>query len=180
MKIKLTKRVVDAAKPRDTRYVIWDSDTPGFGVRVNKNGSPTFVLKYFFQGRQRWLTLAKYGALTVEQARKEAIKALGGKAGGEDAVEKKRRAQADAMARSITLAEFCDDYMEDARNGLVLYRGVPKKASTLDSDQGRVERHLKPLLGRKLVADITPDDVSNFMDAVRLGKTATTINTSEH
>ncbi|MDY0885323.1 hypothetical protein SMD27_20950 [Dongia soli] len=28
---KLTKRLVDAAEPREKDYVIWDDDLPGFG-----------------------------------------------------------------------------------------------------------------------------------------------------
>ena len=174
---KLTKRAIDAAKPQEKRYVMWDVETPGFGVRVNRDGSKTFVLKYFFVGRQRWLTLARYGALTVEQARREATKALGEKARGEDAAEMKRRTRAEAAAKAITLKDFCDVYLEDAHQGLVTYRGRPKKASTLAVDVGRIRRHIVPILGRKLVPDITLDDVSTFMHAVRLGKTATTIKT---
>ncbi len=174
---KLTKRAIDAAKPQEKRYVMWDVDMPGFGVRVNCDGSKTFVLKYFLLGRQRWLTLAKYGVLTVEQARKEAMKALGEKARGEDAAEMKRRTRAEAAAKALTLKDFCDVYLEDAHNGLVTYRGRPKKASTLSVDEGRIRRHIVPILGRKLVRDITLDDVSSFMHSVRLGKTAATIKT---
>jgi integrase len=50
-------------------------------------------------------------------------------------------------------------------------------ASTLAVDEGRIRRHIVPILGRKLVRDITLDDVSSFMHSVRLGKTATTIKT---
>jgi hypothetical protein len=89
MKKKLTKRAVDVLSPRDTRYVVWDTETNGFGVRVNRDGTKTFALKYFGGGKQRWLTLGKYGALTVDQARKEARRHLGEVAAGEDPVETK-------------------------------------------------------------------------------------------
>ncbi len=105
------------------------------------------------------------------------MKALGEKARGEDAAEMKRRTRAEAAATALTLKDFCDVYLEDAHNGLVTYRGRPKKASTLAVDEGRICRHIVPILGRKLVRDITLDDVSSFMHSVRLGKTAATIKT---
>lgn len=40
-KVKITKRAVDALKATDTRYVAWDTDLPGFGVRVSPTGGKT-------------------------------------------------------------------------------------------------------------------------------------------
>ena len=177
MKTKLTKRTVELLSSEEKRYVIWDAETRGFGVRVNQNGTKTFILKYFVTGKQRWLTLGRDGALTVEQARKEARRYLGEAAVGEDPAEKKKRNRVAARAKSITLEEFCADYMADARAGKVTYRGRPKKTSTLDIDQGRIARHIVPLLGSKHIGDITADDVETFKHAVRLGKTAATIRT---
>jgi integrase len=177
VKKKLTKRIIDKAEPQDQRYVIWDTETPGFGVRVNRDGSKTFVLKYFSLGKQEWLSFGKFGGLTVEQARKEAMKSLGDKARGQDPAKMRRQTRAEAAATAISLKDFCEVYLEDARQGLVTYRGRPKMASTLAVDEGRIRRHIVPILGRKLVRDITLDDVSSFMHSVRLGKTATTIKT---
>ena len=68
VKIKLTKRTVEALKPKK-RFVVWDKETKGFGVRVNQDRSKTFVFKYFVNGRQRWLAIGKSGVLTAENAR---------------------------------------------------------------------------------------------------------------
>lgn len=46
-------------------------------------------------------------------------------------------------------------YLEDLRNGLVLgKRGRPKKATTISTDVGRIERHIVPLLGNRRVRDL--------------------------
>jgi hypothetical protein len=35
---RLTKRTVDAAKPVASRYILWDVDLAGFGLRVEPSG----------------------------------------------------------------------------------------------------------------------------------------------
>jgi hypothetical protein len=43
---KLTKRTADALQPRAKLYISFDSDIPGFGVRVMPSGVKTFILEY--------------------------------------------------------------------------------------------------------------------------------------
>ena len=50
---KLTKRTVDAAIPQARRYVVWDSDLIGFGLRVEPNGAKTFFVRYRGEGGGR-------------------------------------------------------------------------------------------------------------------------------
>src|SRR5690606_15852816 len=76
---------------------------------------------------------------------------------------------------SITVAELCDDYFAAAEKGLIFGKGGgSKKASTLTTDRGRIDRHIKPLIGRKLVIDLTRADVVGVVRDVTEGKTATT------
>ena len=51
-------------------------------------------------------------------------------------------------------------------------RQTSKKASTLATDRGRIDRHIIPLLGRLSVAAVTREDIDAFMHAVADGKTA--------
>ncbi len=172
--------MVKHSTQKENRFVVWDEEVKGFGIRVNRDGSKTFVAKYFINGRQRWLTLGKFGVLTVEQARKEARHALGAAAIGEDIAEKKKIARVEARANALTLEEFCGLYLSDAEAGKVTYRGQPKKASTLAVDRGRIKRHIVPLLGSRRIGDITSDEVEAFRHAVRSGATATTEKTGPH
>lgn len=43
---RLSKKAVDAARPRLKDYVIWDDDLPGFGLRVFASGKRSYVLQY--------------------------------------------------------------------------------------------------------------------------------------
>ncbi|MBV8848064.1 MAG: integrase arm-type DNA-binding domain-containing protein, partial [Methylobacteriaceae bacterium] len=158
--MKLTKRAIDAIQPGEKRVPIWDDELPGFGIRVNRNGHSVYVLKYRADGRQGWFTIGKHGApWTPEQARKEALRLLGEVALGGDPARKRKEERT-----AITVAELCDQYLAE---------GVAhKKALTLKSDRGRVEHHIKPLLGNRRVASLTRADIEKLLSDVIRGKTA--------
>jgi hypothetical protein len=70
MKIKLTKRSIDAAKPGVRDLFLWDTEAAGFGCKVTPKGRRVFVLQYWANGRARRVTLGRYGSeITVDQAR---------------------------------------------------------------------------------------------------------------
>jgi integrase len=81
---------------------------------------------------------------------------------------------------AASVAELCDMYLKDAEAGrLLTKRGRAKKASTLATDRGRIERHIKPLLGQQKVGAVTREDVDAFMHEVAAGKTAKRIKTTK-
>lgn len=172
---KLTKRSVDALEKRATDYIVWDDELPGFGVRVWESGRKTFVAQYRKAGRTRRVKIGPHGALAVEEARREARGILGDVARGEDPAEDRA-----TRRKSLTVAQLCDDYVAAAERGLIMgKRQLPKKASTLGVDRGRIERHIKPLLGAKLVRDLTLADVNRFIRDVTTGKTAAVVKTGK-
>jgi integrase len=101
-------------------------------------------------------------------ARDEARRLLGEVVSGADPASNKH-----ATRKALTVAELCASYWTDATSGRLLARnGRAKKASTLESDAGRIERHIKPVLGGLPVTALTRHDVEQFMHAVAEGKTA--------
>jgi hypothetical protein len=167
---KLTKRFVDDLRvSTGQEAVYWDDNLPGFGIRVKSSGVKSFLVQYRnANGRSRRLTLGRYGVLTNEEARKQARKTLADVARGLDPAEIR---QADRHA--LTMAELCGEYLDKAKSGLVISRrGRVKKALTLAYDQGRVERHIIPLIGHRAIKDITPADVRAFQRDVTAAKTA--------
>ncbi len=167
---RLTKRDVDAMSHTGTGSLLaWDGELRGFGVRAFSSGSKKFIVQYRTRtGQQRRMTLGAYGPLTVERARELARTVLGKVAEGLDpAGSLKERREA------ITVSELCDLYLSAADAGLLMGRkGMPKKVSTLYTDRGRMERHIKPLLGKRKVEDVRQPDIEAFKVAVALGKTA--------
>ncbi|WP_447974207.1 tyrosine-type recombinase/integrase [Nitrospira sp. Kam-Ns4a] len=74
MRTKLTKRVIEQTPcPTTGQVFVRDTELPGFAVRLTP-GAKTFILEKRIHGQVRRITLGRYGVLTVEQARAEAIK----------------------------------------------------------------------------------------------------------
>jgi len=165
-------RQVRALQPGQT---LWDASLPGFGARRQQGESIAYVLKYrTAQGRQRWFTIGQHGApWTPESARQQARQLLGDVARKGDPAAEKRAAR-----KAQTVSELCDLYLADAEAGrLMTRRRIPKKASTLATDRGRILRHIKPLLGRKAVGAVMREDVEAFMHDLAAGKTASKVKT---
>lgn len=156
---------------------IWDAAVPGFGARRQKGDAVAYVLVYrTAEGRTRRYTIGRHGApWTPDMARDEAIRILGKAVAGADPAAEKQ-----AKRKAETVAQLCDAYWADAEAGrLMTRRRTAKKASTLVSDRGRLEKHIKPLLGRMKVAAVTREDVEQFMHDVAEGKTAARARTSK-
>ncbi|NDE85993.1 MAG: DUF4102 domain-containing protein [Gammaproteobacteria bacterium] len=150
--------------------ILWDGSIPGFGVRRQKSDGIYYFLKYrTADGRQRWLTIGRHGApWTPDLARQEAVKILGEVVTGDD--PSASRAE---LRRGLTVSTLCDQYLVEAESGrLLTRRKIAKKTSTLATDRGRIERHIKPLLGSLKVSAVNRADVEKFMHAVAAGKTA--------
>jgi len=160
----------------DSGQTVWDEKVLGFGARRQRD-AVAYIVKYrTADGRQRWHTIGRHGApWTPDDARKEALRLLGEVAKGGDPAEDKQ-----AKRKAATIEELCEVYWEDAEAGhLMTRRRAPKKASTLLSDKGRIEKHIKPLLGKLKVAAVTQSDVECFMRDVTAGKTAGRVKTDK-
>jgi hypothetical protein len=127
---KITKRTVDALKPRAKPYVTFDDDVKGFGLRVMPSGVKSYILEYRpgSGGRgvaKRRLTLGKHGAMTAEQARRAAQEALARiRLGRQDPQAEKSRQRA-----SLTVGGLIDAFLTD-------HAGTKLKAKTADHYAG--------------------------------------------
>jgi integrase len=167
---RLTKQVVDALEKREKDYVEWCGKLPGFGCRVRPSGAKSFIVQYRIGGRNspaRKFTVGVYGKLTVEQAREEALKVLAKAELGDDVAATRAKQRAE-----MTVSQLCDEYLRDGCDH--------KKDSTILSDKGRIERHIKPLLGRKRIGEVKRADIERFLRDVATGKTAVDEKTKKH
>jgi integrase len=160
---KLTKRVVDAIRPDPTSRAdvfAWDSELRGFGIRIKPSGAASYLIQYRNkEGRTRRLAIGKLRTLTPEEARELARdKLVEATKGGDPSAERH------AIKAALTVTELCDLYLSESEGRI--------KASTLAMDRSRIERHVKPLLGRRSVRSLTLEDIERMQLNIATGKTA--------
>ncbi len=167
---KLTKKLIAGLRPDPTRpdAFTWDTVLRGFGVRVKQSGVASYLIQYRTpEGATRRLAIGRIGTLTLDEARKLARNRLVAVAGGADPSADRHRARG-----ALNVADLCDQYLAAARGGLVVTRfRRQKRTSTITFDQGRIERHIKPLLGLETANKLTRTDVQRMADAISQGKT---------
>lgn len=165
---KITKREVDTAEPRASRYYLWDSEVKGFGLLVMPSGTKVYFLDYRTpEGVKRRYTIGKHGAVTPEQARTKA-KAVAAEivtGANPDPVGHKQ-----ARRTAPTVAELLDAYLRSAKF-------AEKAQATQSVDRGRVVRHLVPLIGKVIADKLTPEQVRKAFADIRDGKTACDVKT---
>lgn len=159
---RLTKRAVDAAKPRGRDWIIFDDDLPGFGLRVFASGKKSYLIQYRVPGGTRRYTIGLHGKFTPERARTRAAKLLAHVAEGGD--PSKERAEA---RKAATIGDLADLYLAEGPA-----EKANKKSSSWRADESNIRRHILPLLGGRLAASLMQADIAKFQAAVASGRTA--------
>lgn len=105
----LNKTTVERLTTPEKGYqIFWDEKLAGFGVRVTAGGAKSFVFQKRINGKEKRITIGRYGELTAEQARKEAVKLAGQIATGGDPVADKEQRKIEAT----TLREAFEEYIQ--------------------------------------------------------------------
>jgi integrase len=140
MKLTDTKLAGLKLERGETDKIFIDDQIPGFGLRVREGGSRKFVLHYRIGGKQRRYTIGTPStALTVQEARNRANRALLEVADGEDPAAQKATAKVDAKNSFKSVA---DDYIEFLKQRMAA--GDLKPRSYVEIER-HLLKHLKPL-----------------------------------
>lgn len=171
--VLLTKRLIDASQPGEKRFEIWDSEVTGFGLRVGVSGTKTFVIRYRADGGgreapRRYVTVGRFGALTVEQARKKAKELLAAATIGDDpAAERKAKRLEMKMSALVDLYEKEGCFIQRGKR-----QGQPMKPRTKQYLIARLRHHVVPLLGHMKVTEVGVGNIERFFADVAAGKSA--------
>src|SRR6266480_6892121 len=144
MRGRITKRSVDALRPTTSgaECVLWDTEVKGFGCRVQRGGSKSYIVHYRAgTGRGaplRKVTIGRHGApWTAETARKEARRLLGLVEGGADPAAAKI-----ARREAPTVADLVERFFAE-------HAQAKRKASTALVYRQLLDRVVLPALGKR-------------------------------
>jgi integrase len=153
MLTKITKRAVDAVDPSNADQFLWDSDLKGFGLKVTPAGNKVYILQYRKGGRgtpTKRVTIGRHGALTPEQARKEAARLSAGIAGGSDPAAL-RAAEKTAPTVAALAARFLAEHV-----------ATKSKPRTAAEYRRLIDNIILPTVGRKRVREVARADISRM------------------
>jgi integrase len=120
----------------------YDSEVPGFGLRVTPNGSKAFVLNYRTRsGHERRYTIGQFPGLSVAAARKRAAELKQEIRDGKDPLQ-----QLEEERAAPTVADLCRRFEEEHL--------TKKRASTAKDYKAAIERAILPAWRNRKVADI--------------------------
>lgn len=147
---RLTEKIVkDTPPPAKGSRIKYDAEVKGFGVRVTSRGTRSFILNYWFQGRERRITIGQFPAWTVAAARDEAKRIRRDIDLGSDPLGIRTE-----LRDAPTVGDLCDRYI-----GEHLPR---KRESSRRNDLSIILRIIRPELGAEKVADIRFRDIDQL------------------
>lgn len=147
--MKITQRIVDSIKP-GARRIIGDDATPGLAIRVTE-GAAAYIVNFQVAGKSRRVVIGRTSQMMLPQARERAQEIV---------VEARRGLDVTVNPRQgvPTFAQLWRRMIDDVDK--------PKlSAATIDDYELRARRLILPLLGDKLVCDITTADVDKTVAA---------------
>lgn len=139
-----------------SRDVRWDTEVPGFGVRVYPSGEKAFVFSYRANGRKRLMRIGRCSTMTLKEARDRAKKHDVAVSDGEDPLEDRQRKRT-----AGTFRDLVDAYVTDQKD---------HKRKTWAKSKQRLDNHIPSGWWGRPAGNIYASDITALH--ARVGKTA--------
>lgn len=143
----LTDTALKALKARDKVFTV--ADDRGLYVEVFPTGGVVWRYRYRLNGKPEKLTLGKYPALTLKNARRKRDEAAEAVAMGTSPAVQKQLAKV-AAADATTVAEFGERFFREI---------VAKDRADLTIPRRYFDKSIVPAFGNKPVRDVSTEDV---------------------
>lgn len=150
--MKLSKRVVDGLEINPTDYFVWDSEMPGFGIRVLPSGRKSYLIQYRDIGRRtRRKIIGRHGTVTADDARKQARILLAGISQGANPAEDLARRR-----DAATVEELGVRFLSE-------YAAAHCKPKTVDDYRRSIRLMINPVVGNLKVEEISRRHVAELL-----------------
>jgi integrase len=143
----LTDTALKALKPREKPYIV--SDDRGLYAEVMPSGATAWRYRYRLNRKPEKLTLGRYPALSLKNARIKRDEAATAIALGQSPAKEKQRAKVGAVA-TTTVAEFGERFFLEI---------VAKERRDVTIPRRYFDKEIVPSFGAKSVRDVTTEDV---------------------
>ncbi len=157
---RLTERRIEQFRydpDGSTRQVEWDTDLPGFGVRLYGSGKKSYVLQYRVYGKRRIMVIGQVGAMTLDQARRLARDERAKINEDVDPLQERAKSR-QALEEAKTLDELIEKFIEE-------HRGDWSKSYTSDVRR-RLTGRVSAAFGQRLPQDIMRADVNRLHSSI--------------
>lgn len=156
---RLTDRLVKALPaPAAGNRIAYDAEVAGFGCRVTSAGAKAFVVNYRIAGRERRLTIGAHPDWSVSAARDRARAIKREVDVGLDPMARRDAERETAAAPRADINMLADRFVAEH---------LPKRRpSTVASYAGILDQHIRPRLGRTLIAELRHSDVETLHCAI--------------
>ncbi|MFN7056504.1 tyrosine-type recombinase/integrase [Hyphomonas sp.] len=150
----LTARFVETVKPKaGERTTISDSVVEGLELRLGTNGSKTWSLRYRTKsGKRSRLSLGRYPALSLAEARDRAIQALAAAVSGADPAKEKKIEKIEAIAADRSVQDLADAFFASPE-------AAQRTKQTNIMESGVWRNHLAPKLAKRPLHGLTRGEV---------------------
>lgn len=150
--------------PEKNAKIVYDDKLTGLGIRVTPNDVRTFIFRYRnAHGEERKLAIGRWdtnNGWSTAAAREEAQELRKRVDRGIDPQAERVEAR-----EALTVNGLLDLYVDSAKF-------KEKAENTQSIDKGRLNRHVRPLLGKRVVEALVADDIERAFADIVAGKTA--------
>ena len=147
-RVKLTMRAVERLQGDDRERIYWDTELPGFGLRIRASGRKYYVVQFRSNGRERRMTLGRHGPLTPDIACRRALALIAEAKNGTDPATER-----DTARNAVTMASLADRFLTE-------HVAAHCKPTTAQDYRRSIVLHINPRLADRRVADIERRDIA--------------------
>jgi integrase len=148
---RITQKIISkVVPPGEGNRIHYDSEIPGFGVRITSAAAISFVLNYRIHGRERRLTIGKHPELTATAARERALQLRTRIIDGHDPLAEREQERSQP-----TVSQLTKQYLDE-------YAATHKRPTSLRNDRQMIQRIIVPTIGSLRLKSIGKRDIQSL------------------